>query len=96
MFTPQGTLNTSGTLTPPSESNGAGAGGAADAGASSAPQEKSNTPAPYSPYARLPGGRAGIPAWQMAASKKAETSAANTAESGTATEVDGASNSAGP
>ncbi|CAI6340319.1 unnamed protein product [Periconia digitata] len=63
-------------------------------GSSSTPAP--STPAPEksaspSPYGRLAGGRAAIPAWQMAAAKKNEEAKKDTSESGTAAEPAGAS-----
>lgn len=43
--------------------------------ATSTPATRSSTPSSYPSYAQYPGSRGGIPAWQLAASKKAEAPA---------------------
>ncbi len=50
---------------------------------SAATTERSTSPS----YGRIPGGRAAIPAWQMAAQKKTEEAKKDTSESGTVTEA---------
>ncbi|KAF2644891.1 hypothetical protein P280DRAFT_476872 [Massarina eburnea CBS 473.64] len=75
--------------TPIEQPNGAGSteaqGSGSDARRPSNPAPEK--PASPSPYGRLAGGRAAIPAWQMAAAKKTEEAKKDTAESGTAVEA---------
>jgi peroxin-14 len=57
-------------------------------------QSANSTPAaekPAASYGRLPGGRAAIPAWQMAAQKKTEDAKKDTSDSGTAVEASASS-----
>ena len=72
------------TLAPQSTEQTNGTSDTTSAEPSSAPStERSASPS----YGRLPGGRAAIPAWQMAAQKKTEEAKKDTSESGTAVEA---------
>ncbi|KAF1959834.1 hypothetical protein CC80DRAFT_591004 [Byssothecium circinans] len=73
--------------TPSEHPNGTGsadAQGSSSAAPSTPAPEKTASP---SPYGRLAGGRAAIPAWQMAAAKKNEEAKKDTSESGTAADA---------
>lgn len=101
MFGAQGTastINGSGAVTASASGAAGGSSDGVDGQSGSAPSS-APTPAPApdrtqssSPYGRAAGGRAAIPAWQMAAAKKSQADAAavdkkDTSESGTVAEA---------
>ncbi|EON65277.1 hypothetical protein W97_04515 [Coniosporium apollinis CBS 100218] len=106
MFGAQGTASTNINGSPavaasPTPAASGAAGGSNDGPEGQSGSTSASTPSPAaapdraqssSPYGRLAGGRAAIPAWQMAAAKKSQADAAaterkDTSESGTVTEA---------
>lgn len=106
MFGAQGTASTNINGSPavaasPTPAASGAAGGSNDGAEGQSGSTSASTPSPAaapdrtqssSPYGRLAGGRAAIPAWQMAAAKKSQADAAatekkDTSESGTVTEA---------
>jgi len=94
--TPTPNVNgTSGTSTPAPQPSSTPAPAEQTNGTSSTEAQGSSTPAastpatekPSTPLYSRPGGRAAIPAWQMAAQKKNEEAKKDTSESGTATDA---------
>jgi peroxin-14 len=69
------------------QSNGTSASEAQGSNSAASPAPAPEKTASPSPYGRLAGGRAAIPAWQMAAAKKNEEAKKDTSESGTAAEA---------
>jgi peroxin-14 len=74
--------------TPSEQPNGSNAtNGQGNSASSSVPSPALEKAQTTLPYGRTAGGRAAIPAWQMAAAKKSEEAKKDTSESGTATDA---------